>query len=110
MALTGDAFALCASLSAILRQGPRVTEVRVYEPLAMAGEIAPEQTAQAEAYAAELARFSRLWNFAGRRRHTSRGTAEDRSAVGAVPGASSGAGCASRPARIGSRSTLWRRK
>ena len=40
----------------------------------MAGEIAPEQTAQAEAYAAGLARF-RARNFAGAAEHFAR-TAE----------------------------------
>jgi adenylate cyclase len=62
MALTGDAF-VWRELDAIRVKG-RANEVRVYEPLARAGEIAPEQTAQAEAYAAGLARF-RARDFTG---------------------------------------------
>ena len=69
MALTGDAF-VWRELDAIRVKG-RTNAVRIYEPLAAAGEIAPEQVARAKAYAEGLALF-RVRDFTGAAEHFAR--------------------------------------
>jgi class 3 adenylate cyclase/CHASE2 domain-containing sensor protein len=69
MALTGDAF-VWRELDAIRVKG-RANPVRIYEPLAAAGEMAPQQVACAKAYAEGLALF-RARDFAGAAGHFAR--------------------------------------
>ena len=69
MALTGAAF-VWRELDAIRVKG-RATAVRIYEPLAAADAVTPEQLSRGKAYAEGLARF-RARDFAGAAEHFAR--------------------------------------
>jgi adenylate cyclase len=74
MALTGAAFAW-RELDSIRVKG-RATPVRIYEPLAAAGAVTPEQQSCRKAYADGLARF-RARDFAGAAEHFARAADAD---------------------------------
>ena len=74
MALTGAAFAW-RELDAIRVKG-RATAVRIYEPLAAAGAVTPEQQSCRNVYAEGLARY-RVRDFAGAAEHFARAADAD---------------------------------